>query len=59
MWAEYLSRDGNLFEPQYPMMGFGELLRFEVEASLDDAAWLERDDPGDDERSQDDPGLLG
>lgn len=58
MWAEYLSRDGNLFEPQYPMLSFEELLRFEVEASLDDTAWLERDgDPGD-ERSQDDPGLL-
>jgi hypothetical protein len=44
MWAEYLSRDGNLFEPQYPMLGFGELIRFEVEAGLDDAAWLERDE---------------
>lgn len=60
MWAEYLSRDGNLFEPQYPLLGFGELMRFEVEAGLDDAAWLERDVVAeDDERSQDDPGLLG
>ncbi len=46
MWAEYLSRDGNLFEPQYPLLSFGDLMKVEVEAGLDD------------ERFQDDPGLL-
>lgn len=47
MWAEFLSRDGNLFEPQYPLLRFGEIMRFEVEAGLDDAVWLERDEGGD------------
>lgn len=50
MWAEYLSRDGNLFEPQYPMLSFDELMRFEVEAGLDDTAWLERDEVSDVDR---------
>ncbi len=59
MWAEYLSRDGNLFEPQYPLLRFGELTRFEVEAGLDDDAWLERDVEGGEDRSRDDAGLLG
>lgn len=59
MWAEYLSRDGNLFESQYPLLRFGELMRFDVDAGLDVDAWLERDsDQGDDKPSQAAPGLL-
>jgi hypothetical protein len=59
MWAEYLSRDGNLFEPQYPLLGFGELMRFEVEAGVDDAAWLERDgDEGEGDQSGGEAELL-
>jgi hypothetical protein len=58
MWAEYLSRDGNLFEPQYPMLGFGELMRFEVEAGLDDAAWLERDEESAGDRASGDTGWI-
>lgn len=58
MWAEYLSRDGNLFEPQYPLLGFGELMRFELDAGIDDAAWLEREEGGS-ENSDGDAGLFG
>jgi hypothetical protein len=58
MWAEYLSRDGNLFEPQYPMLGFEELMRFEVEVGLDDAVWLERDGRAR-EHAGDDAGWFG
>lgn len=60
MWAEYLSRNGNLFEPQYPLLGFGELMRFEVEAGVDDAAWLERDgDEVEGDQLGGEAGLLG
>jgi hypothetical protein len=42
MWAEYLRRDGNLLEPQYPLLRFNELMKVELEAGIDDEAWLNR-----------------
>jgi hypothetical protein len=47
MWAEYLSRDGDLFEPRYPLLGFGELARFDLAAGIDEDAWRRDDGAGD------------
>lgn len=53
MWAEYLSRDGNLFEPQYPLLQFDELMRVELEAGIDDEAWLNRGQQDGEDRPSD------
>lgn len=42
MWAEFLTRDGNLFEPQYPPLRFDGLMEVEIEAGVDDEVWLGR-----------------
>jgi hypothetical protein len=50
MWAEYLSRDGNLLEPQYPLLNFDELIKFDLDVGMNDEAWLDRVQPdGEDE----------
>lgn len=46
MWAEYLSRDGGLFEPQYPLLGFGELAKFDLAAGIDEDVWRRDDEAG-------------
>jgi hypothetical protein len=49
MWAEYLSRDGDLFEPKYPLLDFGELATFDLAAGIDEDAWRRDDEAGDEE----------
>lgn len=51
MWAEYLSRDGNLLESQYPMLGFESLMTVELTAGIEDEVWLGRGK----ENSEDEP----
>jgi hypothetical protein len=41
MWADYLSRPGDMFTPQYPFLEFGTLQQFEINVGIDDDAWLE------------------
>jgi len=53
MWAEYLSRDGNLLEPQYPMLGFEGLVKVGLEAGIEDEVWLGRDTEGGEDGSSD------
>jgi hypothetical protein len=53
MWAEYLSRDGNLLEPQYPMLRFEGLVKVELGAGIEDEAWLARDKEGGEDESSD------
>ncbi len=49
MWAEYLSRDGDLFEPKYPLLEFDGLATFELAAGIDEDAWRKDDEAGDEE----------
>lgn len=53
MWAEYLSRDGNLLEPQYPMLRFDGLMTVELGAGIEDEAWLGRSKGGGGDESSD------
>jgi len=43
MWAELLTRPGDMYRPDYPYLGFGEPLSFDLDVGLDDEAWLERE----------------
>ncbi len=43
MWADYLRRGGDMFTPQYPFLGFGELMKFDMDVGIDDKMWLRRD----------------
>jgi hypothetical protein len=49
MWAEYLSRDGDLFEPKYPLLEFDELATFGLAAGIDEDAWRRDDEAGNEE----------
>ncbi len=53
MWAEYLGRDGNLLEPQYPLLRFDGLMKVELGAGIDDEAWLGRGEEGGEDGSSD------
>jgi hypothetical protein len=40
MWATYLHDDENVFDPRDTVLGYGNLLTFETDQSIDDSAWL-------------------
>jgi hypothetical protein len=40
MWADYLSRPSDMFTSRYPFLEFGVLQEFNIEAGIDDEAWL-------------------
>lgn len=45
MWAEYLKDKPDLFSKPYPFLSFGSFLAdFEIQAGLDDKAWLKREE---------------
>lgn len=44
MWAAYLAPPTSLFTEEYPFLKFGSLETFDLEAGIDDAAWLQQDD---------------
>jgi hypothetical protein len=44
MWADYLSRRGDLFTADYPFLSFGKLVPLSIERGIVDDAWL----PGED-----------
>lgn len=46
MCAEYLSRDGNQLDPQYPLLRFGELMKFDLGVGIDEEDWLDRGEKG-------------
>lgn len=41
MWADYLSRPGDMFTPTYPFLEFGSLRQFDIEVGIDDEMWLQ------------------
>jgi len=45
LWQYYLTRPPDLFNSPYPFLAFGDLMSLEVEAGIDDRAWLEREEP--------------
>jgi len=48
VWADVLTRGATELEltvPRYPFLEFGELERFQLDVGLDDAVWLEKDEP--------------
>lgn len=59
MWAEYLSGDGDLFESAYPLLGFDGLKTFDLEAGINEEAWLRRRDKDDAEDSSEGLTLFG
>jgi hypothetical protein len=44
MWAEFLSKKADLFSTDYAHLAFGQLTTFEIEAAIDDHAWLPREE---------------
>lgn len=44
MWAEVLAPATDLFAEPYPYLSFGELLSFQLDRGLDDAAWTAGDE---------------
>lgn len=47
MWADYLSKPGDMFTPAYPFLEFGSLQQFSIEVGIDDEIWL-RSEPDED-----------
>lgn len=59
MWADYLSKEDDLFKPEYPFLKFGELLTFDSDLGIHDKLWLPHEE--EDVRkslSSDDPELF-
>lgn len=50
MWADYLTKPGDMITPEYPYLSFGPLATFQLDAGVDDKHWLERED--EDERKK-------
>lgn len=44
MWEELLSGQGDLFAEAYPFLAFNQLLSFDIEKGLSDAAWTANDE---------------
>jgi hypothetical protein len=44
MWADYLSRPGDLFRGDYPFLSFGTLARIPIDIGIDDASWMPAED---------------
>lgn len=40
MWAEYLKDKSDLFRAPYPLLSFGSLATFDIDAGIDDKNWL-------------------
>ncbi|MHB8577684.1 MAG: hypothetical protein ACYDCQ_20415, partial [Dehalococcoidia bacterium] len=55
MWSRYLTRPPTLFTKQYPFLGFGDILSFDIDAGIHEQAWLQDES---DQEEQDDTGTL-
>lgn len=52
MWADLFARSGTLFMSAYPYLRFGKLQTLDLEYGINDAMWLEKEDPPDREAAQ-------
>jgi hypothetical protein len=58
MWADYLCRRGDLFTEEYPFLGFGPLTTVDLEAGIDDGAWLQHEEGEQTAGDQETAGML-
>jgi hypothetical protein len=43
MWGDYLAPNDSLFSPSYPYLELGKPERFQVNRTINDAAWMSQD----------------